>query len=85
MPECIIYHLGHCLPNEVMEAKHDFYLSRDGSDAGRILRKTAWHDWNGKTGDCNDGIVANVDWELPEIVQRAFDSAYNMNKEKVLI
>lgn len=73
VPGCFIYHLGQALPKAVMEAKHDFYLSRDGVDEGRVMRKKAWHDWNGKTGDCGDGIVEPVDWDVPDIVKRAYE------------
>ncbi len=73
-PESIIYHLGHALPPVVMTAKHEFYLKRDGDDAGRRGRRDCWTDWDGKAGDCGDGIVEKVDWELPEIVQRGFKS-----------
>lgn len=69
-PETAIYHLGHAQSKAVMEAKHNFYLSRDGNDAKRKLRKAAWHDWGGEAGECADGIVCPVDWELPEIVRR---------------
>jgi len=71
VPACAIYHLGHSLGTEVMQAKHDFYLARDGDDPGRQKRMTAWHNWNGKPGDCGDGIVEPVSWELPGIVQRS--------------
>ncbi len=73
VPECVIYHLGHALPKAVMEAKHDFYLSRDGVDERRVKRKKAWHDWNGQPGDCGDGIVEPVDWSVPDIVKRAYE------------
>ena len=74
-PGCVIYHLGHALPREIMLAKHNFYRKRDGDDAGRRERMRAWHEWNGKTGDCGDGWVARVDWKLPDIVKRALRSA----------
>jgi len=74
LPGSWIAHLGHSLPREVMEAKHKFYRSRDGDDAGRKRRQEAWHNWAGKTGDVGDGVVAKVDWELPDIVQRGFAS-----------
>jgi len=78
VPSCIIYHLGHALPKHTMKAKHDFYLKRDGADAGRIKRKDVWHNWNGKTGDFGDGIIEKVNWELPAIIQKAFR---NLNDE----
>jgi len=71
--DCFIYHLGHALEAELMKAKHDFYLKRDGSDKGRRDRKKAWASWEGKTGDQGDGIIHEVDWELPDIVKRAFN------------
>jgi len=70
--DCVIYHIGHALPEEVMVAKHKFYLKRDGDDAARRKRRDTWMDWNGKTGDCGDGIICKVDWKLPKIVEKAF-------------
>ncbi len=75
VPGCVIYHLGHALHPDVMKAKHEFYLTRDGNDAGRQKRMAAWHDWDGKTGNCGDGMVEKVSWKLPEIVTRACKSA----------
>ena len=72
VPECCIYHLGHVMDKQLMKAKHEFYLRRDGNDKGRQKRMTAWHNWNGQTGDCGDGLIKAVDWELPEIVRRAY-------------
>jgi len=71
-PECVIYHLGHTLAAERMAQKHDYYLQRDGKGAGRVRRKAAWHQWNGKTGEQGDGIIRKVDWELPPLVKQAF-------------
>ena len=79
VPECKIYHLGHALPKQVMDAKHNFYLSRDGNDEGRKKRKTAWHEWDGQTGDCGDGIIKPVDWDIPEIVKRAYERVGTWN------
>ncbi len=73
VPACAIYHLGHALGAAVMQAKHDFYIARDGDDPGRQKRMAAWHDWDGKPGDCGDGIVDRVTWEVPEIVRRAVE------------
>jgi len=58
---------------DMMKHKHDFYLKRDGADVGRRKRKTAWHSWNGQLGDCGDGVIKKVDWEVPELVKRAFE------------
>lgn len=69
-PKTVIYHLGHALPKYVMQAKHDYYIKRDGDDAGRRKRRDVWHKWKGKLGDVGDGIVAKVDWQLPDIVKR---------------
>jgi len=71
VPEAIIYHLGHCLPVDTMRAKHHFYRKRDGDNPGRRQREAAWHKWDGKLGDIGDGVVAKIDWPLPEIVKRA--------------
>lgn len=71
-PETMIYHLGHALPKEIMRAKHEFYLLRDGRDTGRINRMTAWKKWADSLGDCGDGIVEEVSWKLPTIVKTAF-------------
>ena len=78
VPECMIYHFGHALPKKVMSAKHAFYLKRDSGDAGRRMREAAWHEWDGEEGDCSDGIVERVTWELPDIVKRAARSAAGM-------
>jgi glycosyltransferase involved in cell wall biosynthesis len=75
VPGCQIYHLGHVLPKQVMEAKHKFYRRRDGDDANRKKRQAAWHEWDGKCGDCGDGIVKAVNWKLPDIVRRGVESA----------
>jgi hypothetical protein len=71
-PECCIYHLGHVLTPSLMKAKHDYYIERDGADKGRMERARAWHEWNGKTGNCGDGNVQRVSWELPWLVKQAF-------------
>lgn len=70
-PTCVIYHLGHALPPRIMDAKHKFYLRRDGSDAGRVARRDVWHKWAGETGETDDGVVQKVNWEIPEIIRRA--------------
>lgn len=72
VPETCIYHLGHVLPPDLMTAKHQYYLQRDGTDDGRIKRMKAWHGWDGKTGDCGDGVVMRVNWPLPELVKQAY-------------
>lgn len=68
----IIWHLGHVLPKPLMDAKHKFYIRRDGADAGRIKRREAWCNWDGKCGPCGDGVVEPVTFEVPDIVARAF-------------
>jgi glycosyltransferase involved in cell wall biosynthesis len=73
IPETKIYHLGHCLPPGIMQAKHEFYLRRDGRDPQRIDRMNCWRKWDGHPGNSGDGIVADVNWPIPEIVQRAYD------------
>ena len=80
-PECVIYHLGHTLSKERMNEKHNFYLNRDGKDAGRVKRKKAWHDWAGETGDQGDGLIRKVDWELPSLVKQAFDKARKRHED----
>jgi glycosyltransferase involved in cell wall biosynthesis len=75
VPECVIYHLGHVLPPAVMRAKHAFYRARDGDDKERQAREKAWHGWTGGLGNCGDGIVKPVTWELPDVVKRAVESA----------
>ena len=72
VPGAVIYHLGHALPAKIMKAKHEFYLRRDGNDQARIMRMDAWKKWDGRLGDCGDGMIKKVDWALPDIVQRAF-------------
>jgi hypothetical protein len=73
VPEAAIYHLGHALPRRIMSAKHDFYRDRDGDNKGRRARKEAWHNWQGETGEIEDGIIERVGWELPEIVRRGME------------
>jgi len=67
-----IHHVGHCLSREVMEAKHTYYKNRDGAPD---TRREAWHNWNGKLGECGDGIVSKVFWELPQLVRDAAELA----------
>jgi len=66
-PLTVMYHLGHALPMSLMVAKHAFYCRRDGEDPNRTKAHKAWWDWinHPDLGDCGDGIVAKVDWELP--------------------
>ncbi|HUT23096.1 MAG TPA: hypothetical protein VM492_02000, partial [Sumerlaeia bacterium] len=75
-PGTVCYHFGHALPEEYMRAKHEFYIARDGQgNAARIAalkgRGRMWHDWNGRLGPLGDGIIGEVDWELPEAVKAA--------------
>lgn len=72
-PDCRIYHLGHVLDPDYMTAKHDFYIKRDGDDQGRRDRRAAWHNWKGELGYCGDGVIKKVEWELPELVKKAFE------------
>lgn len=72
VPACAIYHLGHALPPKVMAAKHEYYLERDGRDAGRIQRRDVWANWNGETGNCGDGVVESYVFPVPELVKRAY-------------
>ena len=69
-PGTVIWHLGHALPRAWAERKLRFYEDRDGAPD---IRKRAWLDWNGSLGDCGDGIVRAVDFDVPAIVRRAFD------------
>lgn len=71
-PEVRIHHLGHVLPPDLMERKHDFYLDRDGRDPGRVARKKVWHSWDGSLGPSGDGVVHAVDFPVPELVRRAY-------------
>jgi len=68
LPEVVIYHLGHAMDKPLMQRKHAFYQSRDHAPASREI---AWNRWSGKLGECGDGIIKKVDWELPDIVKRA--------------
>lgn len=68
-----VWHLGHCLPKEIMLAKFEFYNRRDGRDQKRLDRMKAWLDWNGQLGDYYDCIVEEVKVPLPGVVRRAFD------------
>ena len=74
VPECLVYHLGHCMPDAHMKQKHEFYLRRDGDDETRRSRMAAWQKWDGSCGDCGDGIVEDVTWDLPEAVVKALDT-----------
>ncbi len=70
-----IWHLGHCLPKSIMEAKHRFYLARDGKkNPERDATSKAWYNWDGIVGDCGDGTVEKVNVQLPKIVRDAFES-----------
>ena len=81
-PDTCIYHLGHVLAPDIMDSKHNFYLQRDGRNPERMRRKDAWHNWNGKLGECGDGTIKKVHWEIPEIVKRAFEKC-QMMKESI--
>jgi len=74
-PETVCYHFGHALPDDIMRQKHRFYLDRDGGkaavDVALAARESMWHNWTGKTGPHGDGIIAPVDWELPDEVLAA--------------
>ena len=72
VPQCCIYHLGHVLDPVMMKAKHDFYIARDGAGAGRVQRAAAWSNWKGELGDCGDGLIRQVFWEVPELVRSAY-------------
>lgn len=71
-PETCIYHLGHVQGADLMRAKHAYYLQRDGDDIQRKKRESAWHGWKGQLGDCGDGIIKAVDWDVPDVVKRGF-------------
>lgn len=71
-PECCIHHLGHVLDRKLMQEKHEFYLARDGRDKGRIDRMHAWHNWQGKLGNCGDGDIIKTAFNVPELVKRAY-------------
>lgn len=75
VPECVLYHLGHVLDPKVMRAKHKFYRNRDGDDVTRKTREKAWHEWTDQLGDCGDGLVKEIGWDVPDIVKRAVASA----------
>lgn len=68
-PDTVIYHLGHMLPKATMAAKHQFYVDRDGNATKE--RRDAWRNWKPVLGKFADGIVAAVDWTLPDVVARA--------------
>ncbi len=70
-PGAVIYHLGHALPDELMQAKHGFYERRDGADKGRVLRRKVWDTWKGEVGETEDGIIERVTWKLPAQVKKA--------------
>lgn len=68
VPSTTIWHLGHALPSDVLDAKYKFYAERDRSDPAR---EKAWKDWNGKAGPCGDGVVSKVEGKLPKLVKEA--------------
>lgn len=68
--KCVLYHLGHALARGFMEHKKGFY----GQVEGQRAQGEAWLKWDGKPGLCPDGLVEPVTWELPELVQEAFES-----------
>jgi len=76
--ETVIHHLGHCLTKERMQQKHDFYLERDGRQPGRIKREEAWTKWNGQLGNCGDGIIKQVTFEIPSLVKTAYAKLLEM-------
>jgi glycosyltransferase involved in cell wall biosynthesis len=74
-PEACIFHLSHVLQPAIMRAKHEFYRERDGDNAGRKQREAAWHNWNGQLGDCGDGVIRAVEFDVPELVKQAYEKA----------
>jgi len=79
IPQCMIYHLGHALPKKLMKVKHQFYINRDKGTHDKCA--DCWHTWKGQLGKIFDGVVDNVHWKLPQIVERAF---VGMKKWKIL-
>jgi len=67
---CVLYHLGHALQRPFMEHKKRFYAEVEGQ--GR--QQDAWLKWKGQAGQCEDGLVEGVTWELPPLVQQAFQN-----------
>jgi hypothetical protein len=47
----------------------------------RQLMKAKHEFWNGQLGDCGDGIIRSVDWELPDIVKRAYSKIEARNHD----
>ena len=65
------------MPKQLMQRKHDFYAVRDSAPD---KRSKAWHNWKNKLGDCGDGTIAKVDWEVPELVKKAYEKILKAGK-----
>ena len=74
---CVLYHLGHALNRDFMKQKKQFYAEIEGQ--GR--QRDAWLKWKGIAGQCDDGLVEEVTWELPPLVQQAFANIDARNAE----
>lgn len=70
LDRCVLYHLGHALGRRRMTVKKKFYAEVEGQEP----QQDAWMKWEGKLGDCGDGHVERVTWQVPDIVQQAFAS-----------
>ena len=77
VPKCVIYHFGHALPEEVMKRKHNFYVKRDKGTHDKCAE--CWRGWKGKIGKIWDGVISKVDWNLPQIVQKAWKGMKTWN------
>lgn len=81
----VIYHLGAAMPKQLMKVKHDFYCQRDGRDKLRVNAHNSWWYWAGQPGECGDGVVKQVTWQLPELVERGFAALHDKVSNDALL
>jgi len=75
VPETVIYHLGHAMPRDVMQAKWGLYAARDGRGVNDA--RAEWEAFENRPGPCAGGAVERVTWTVPELVRRAADALSN--------
>jgi hypothetical protein len=80
-PTTMIYHLGHVLPKRLMLEKNQYYLDWYKSLPNVRNNYDMWTDWESQLGKYGDGIVAEVDWDIPDIVKRAIASIRVIKEE----
>lgn len=66
----VIWHLGHALEKSRMSQKKNYY----SAILGQQQAQKAWEKWRGQLGKCDEGYIEKIDFPLPDIIKRAFES-----------